>query len=118
MRTVVRRTAAVSFAVLRHDFQVTAQYRWWLLAMQANVIAAPLISLLVWRGVIASGAKPPVTRHYLTTYLLLVSLVTMLTTSWTARFLADSIRLGHLNAWLIRPCSTHLAAAELKRCSS
>jgi ABC-2 type transport system permease protein len=107
----VRRTASVFLAVLRQEAQVIAQYRWWLVAMQAGVIVIPLISLLVWRGAIAYGAQPPVTRDYLTTYLVLVSAVTMLTSSWTARFLAENIRLGHLNAWLVRPCSTHLAAA-------
>jgi ABC-2 type transport system permease protein len=109
--STVRRTAAVFLALLRQEIQVIAQYRWWLLAMQAGGIVIPLISLLAWRGAIAYGARPPVTRDYLTTYLVLVSLVTMLTSSWTARFLAGNIRLGHLNAWLIRPCSTHLAAA-------
>jgi ABC-2 type transport system permease protein len=107
----VGRTASVFLALLRQELQTIAQYRWWLVAMQAGVIVIPLISLLAWRGAIAYGAEPPVTRDYLTTYLVLVSLVTMLTSSWTARFLAESIRLGHLNAWLIRPCSTHLAAA-------
>ncbi|MGH3167063.1 MAG: ABC transporter permease [Trebonia sp.] len=105
------RTASVFVALLRQEIQMIAHYRWWLLAMQASVIVIPLISLLAWRGAIADGENPPVTRSYLTTYLVLVSLVTMLTSSWTARFLAESIRLGHLNAWLIRPCSTHLAAA-------
>jgi len=106
----VRRTASIFVALLRQEIQMIAQYRWWLLAMQASVILVPLISLLVWRGAIAHGAQPPVTRNYLTTYLVLVSLVTMLTSSWTAKFLAENIRLGGLNAWLVRPCSTHLAA--------
>ncbi|OKI20315.1 hypothetical protein A6A25_38255 [Saccharothrix sp. CB00851] len=88
-----------------------AQYRWWLPATQASVVTVPLISLLVWRGAIAHGAEPPVTRDYLTTYLVLVSLVTMLTSSWTARFLAESIRSGRLNSRLVRPCSTHVSAA-------
>lgn len=109
-RHTVRRTASVFFSLLRQEVQMIAQYRWWLLAMQASVIVVPLISLLVWRGAIAHGAEPPVTPKYLTTYLVLVSLVTMLTSSWTAKFLADNIRLGNLNAWLVRPCSTHLAA--------
>lgn len=65
-----------------------AQYRWWLLAMQASVIVIPLISLLVWRGAIFYGAQPPAARDYLTTYLVLVSLVAVLTSSWTAKFLA------------------------------
>lgn len=106
----VRRTASVLVALLRQEIQMVAQYRGWLLAMQASVIATSLISVLVWRGALEAGARPPVTRGYLTTYLVVVGLVTMLTSSWTARFLADSIRLGTLNAWLVRPCSTHLAA--------
>lgn len=108
---IVRRTSSVFLALLRQEIQMIAQYRWWLLAMQASVVMVPLISLFAWRGAIAHGATPPVTAEYLTTYLVLVSVVTMLTSSWTARFLADSIRLGHLNAWLVRPCSTHLASA-------
>ncbi|WP_125774314.1 ABC transporter permease [Antribacter gilvus] len=105
-----RRAGSVLRSLVGQELQMIAQYRWWLVAMQASVVAVPLISLLVWRGAMANGAEPPVTRDYLTTYLVLVSLVTMLTSSWTARFLAESIRLGHLNAWLVRPCSTHLAA--------
>lgn len=88
-----------------------SNYRWWLLAMQLSVASAPLISLLAWRGSIALGARPPVTTEYLTSYLLLVSVVSMLTSSWTAPFLAESIRVGTLNSWLVRPCSTHLASA-------
>ncbi len=34
--------------------------------------------------------------------------VRALTSSWSAGFLADSIRLGDLASWLVRPCSTHL----------
>lgn len=110
-RSTARRTASVFLAVLRQELQMIAQYRWWLLAMQASAVTVPLISLLVWRGAIAHGAEPPVTRDYLTTYLILVSLVAMLTSSWTAKFLAESIRSGRLNSWLVRPCSTHIAAA-------
>jgi ABC-2 type transport system permease protein len=106
----LRRTGSVFRSLLRQETQMIAQYRWWLLAMQASVVVVPLISLLVWRGAIAHGAEPPVSRNYLTTYLTLVSAVTMLTSSWTAKFLADNIRLGQLNAWLVRPCSTHLAS--------
>ena len=98
-------------ALLRQELRMIAQYRWWLPAMQASVVTTPLISLLVWRGAIARGARPPVGLDHLTTYLVLVSLVTVLTSSWTAAFLAESIRSGRLNTWLVRPCSTHLAAA-------
>ena len=53
----VRRTASVFLAVLRQEIQMIAQYRWWLLAMQASVIVIPLISLMAWRGAIAHGAQ-------------------------------------------------------------
>ncbi|WP_053720524.1 ABC transporter permease [Saccharothrix sp. NRRL B-16348] len=108
---MTRSTALVFLALLRQEARLIAQYRWWLPAMQASVVTVPLISLLVWRGAVAHGAEPPVTRDYLTTYLVLVSVVTTLTSSWTAKFLAESIRSGRLDAWLVRPCSTHLAAA-------
>ncbi|WP_106619546.1 hypothetical protein [Saccharothrix carnea] len=111
-RSTARRTASVFLAVPHQELQMIAQYRWWLPAMQASVVTVPLISLLVWRGAITHGAEPPVTRDYLTTYLVLVSLVTVLTSSWTAKFLAESIRSGRLNSWLVRPCSTHVLPAS------
>lgn len=98
-------------ALLRQEVLMISNYRWWLLAMQLAVVSAPLVSLLAWRGSVALGAIPPVTTEYLTTYLLLVSVTSMLTSSWTTPFLAESIRLGTLNSWLVRPCSTHLASA-------
>jgi ABC-2 type transport system permease protein len=107
----VRRNGSVFLRLVRQEIQMIAQYRWWLAAMQASVVVVPLISLLVWRGAMAQGARPPVTREQLTTYLIVVSVVTMLTSSWTSTFLAANIRLGRLNSWLVRPCSPHLAAA-------
>ncbi|MDO5644541.1 MAG: ABC-2 family transporter protein [Dermabacter sp.] len=105
------RTANIFRALLHQELLMISNYRWWLLAMQLSVASAPLISLLAWRGSIALGATPPVTTEYLTSYLILVSVVTMLTSSWTAPFLAESIRMGTLNSWLVRPCSTHVASA-------
>jgi ABC-2 type transport system permease protein len=95
--------------LVAREISMTLNYRWWLLTMQLGSIIAPAISLLVWRGAIAQGATPPVSESFLTTYLVLVSLVGMLTSSWTSGFLAAGIRLGELNSWLVRPCSTHLA---------
>jgi ABC-2 type transport system permease protein len=70
----------------------------------------PLTSLLVWHAVLASDASLPVTGRYLVAYFLLVGVVEMLTASWIAFFLAESIRDGSLNQWLVRPTSTHLNA--------
>ena len=97
-------------ALIAREITMTLNYRWWLTMMQISNLIAPAISLLVWRGAIALGANPPVSGTFLTTYLILVSVVGLLTSSWTANFLATSIRLGGVSVWLIRPCSTHLAA--------
>jgi ABC-2 type transport system permease protein len=95
-------------ALLAREFTITLHYRWWLATLQLSNLVVPVVSLLVWRGAIGLGARPPVSESFLTTYLVLVSLVSMLTSSWTARYLADSIRLGTVSVWLVRPCSTHL----------
>jgi ABC-2 type transport system permease protein len=96
--------------LIAQEITMILNYRWWLVFLQLANITAPAISLLVWRGAIAQGATPPVTESFLTTYLVLVSIVAMLTSSWTSGFLAESIRLGGLSSWLVRPCSTHLAS--------
>ncbi|QNE21129.1 hypothetical protein F1D05_28480 [Kribbella qitaiheensis] len=102
------RLARVLRILVVREVTIMLHYRWWLAMLQLSNIVAPAISLLVWRGAIAQGAKPPVTESFLTTYLVLVSIVAMLTSSWTSGFLAASIRLGGLSSWLVRPCSTHL----------
>jgi ABC-2 type transport system permease protein len=102
------RLARVLRILLIREITIVLHYRWWLAFLQLSNIVAPAISLLVWRGAIAHGATPPVSETFLTTYLVLVSIVSMLTSSWTSLFLAESIRLGGLSSWLIRPCSTHL----------
>lgn len=104
------RSVRILRVLIARELTTTLNYRWWLLFMQLGNVIAPAISLLVWRGAIAQGATPPVTESFLTTYLVLVSLVTMLTSSWTSVYLAESIRLGGLSKWLVRPCSTHLNA--------
>jgi ABC-2 type transport system permease protein len=104
------RTALLFGALLARELTMTLRYRWWLALMQISALVAPVITLLVWRGAISLGAQPPVGARLLTTYLVLVSMVGMLTSSWTANFLATSIRLGGVSSWLIRPCSTHLAS--------
>ncbi|GAA3582933.1 ABC transporter permease [Kribbella ginsengisoli] len=103
------RTVRILRVLIARELTTTLTYRWWLLFLQLATVISPAISLLVWRGAIAQGATPPVTESFLTTYLVMVGLVVMLTASWTSGFMAESIRLGKLTSWLVRPCSTHLA---------
>lgn len=70
-----------------------------------GAIIGPIISAFVWRAAIAAGADLPVDADYITTYFVLLSLVTMLASAWLAMFMADSIRDGRLNVWLARPGS-------------
>ena len=89
---------------------MTFQYRGEFAIMQLGNLIVPITSMLVWQAALSAGADLPVDAEFLTAYFVLVSVVNMLTASWTAFFLADSIRNGALNRWLIRPASTHLDA--------
>ena len=97
LRVVRRMTAA--------DIAQQSVYRGaWIIFMLAN-ITMPIISLLIWRTALASGAQLPVDERYVTTYFVLLGFVTMATSSWMAGFLAQDIRLGKLSSWMVRPAS-------------
>jgi len=70
-----------------------------------STILGPLISVLIWRAAIASGAQLPVDGTYLTSYFVLLGAVSMLTSSWLSQFMAEEIRNGKLSVWLARPGS-------------
>ncbi|MGB3330919.1 MAG: ABC-2 family transporter protein, partial [Thermomicrobiales bacterium] len=70
-----------------------------------GTIIGPIIAALVWRAALAAGADLPVDANYITTYFVLLSLVTMLASAWLSLFMADTIRDGRLNVWLARPGS-------------
>lgn len=89
------------------DFTGALIYRAEFVMFMVSTILAPAISLLVWRTALANGASLPVDAEYLTTYFVLLGLVSMLTSSWTSSFLAEDIRLGNISKWIIRPGSTH-----------
>ena len=76
----------------------------WVIFMAAN-ISVPIISLLIWRTAIATGAQLPIDERYVTTYFVLLSFVTMATSSWITGFLSNDIRLGKLSSWMVRPAS-------------
>lgn len=70
-----------------------------------STIIGPVISLFALRAALAAGAELPIDANYITTYFVLMSLVTMLANAWLAVFMADRIRDGKLNVWLARPGS-------------
>jgi ABC-2 type transport system permease protein len=69
----------------------------------ANTVAVPIVSLLVWLTVSAQGVRLPYSRGQFVTYFVLLSVASMLTGTWLAEYVAETIRLGRLSAWLLRP---------------
>ena len=90
------------------DLSTAMIYRGEFLIWMLSTVAGPVISLLVWRTALRSGANLPVDAEYLTTYFVLLGVVSMLTSSWISWFLAQEIREGTLSKWIVRPGSTHL----------
>jgi len=105
-------TTADSLRVLRRliviDLSMALIYRVEFVLFMVSTVVGPIISLMIWRAALANGADLPVDAGYLTTYFVLLGVVSMLTSSWGSGFLAESIRLGELSIWIARPGSTHL----------
>lgn len=90
------------------DLVLELTYRGEFILYMLGIITTPVISLLIWRAALASGADLPVDRQYLTTYFVLLAVVNMLTSSWLDMWLAEMIRTGNLSIWLVRPGSAML----------
>lgn len=104
-------TLAQSLRIIRRlaiiDLSGALIYRVEFVMFMVSTIVGPTIGLLIWRAALANGAALPVDSEYLTTYFVLLGIVSMLTSSWISGFLAESIRLGELSIWIVRPGSTH-----------
>lgn len=83
----------------------TLAYRGDFVFYMLSIVLGPLLSVLIWRAALASGAELPVDGTYLTSYFVLLGLVSMLTSAWLSMFLAEAIRDGQLSIWLARPGS-------------
>lgn len=86
-----------------NNMSVTLEYRGAFLILMFNNLAYPLISLLVWLTVSDQGVALPYERRQFVTYFLMLGLVSMLTSTWAAYFVAENIRNGDLSAKLMRP---------------
>lgn len=104
-------TTASSLRIIRRliaiDLSTAMVYRGEFLLYMISAVLGPTISLMIWRTALSSGADLPVDAEYLTTYFVLLGVVSMLTSSWISGFLAESIRDGNLSIWIVRPGSTH-----------
>ncbi len=105
-------TTAQSLRVIRRlmmiDLSTALIYRVEFVMFMISTVVGPAISLMIWRAALNNGAALPVDAEYLTTYFVLLGVVSMLTSSWLSGFLAEEIRLGQIAKWVVRPGSTHL----------
>ena len=105
-------TTAQSLRVIRRlmviDLSTALMYRVEFVMFMISTVIGPAISLMIWRAALDNGAAMPVDKEYLTTYFVLLGVVSMLTSAWLSGFLAEEIRLGQISKWVIRPGSTHL----------
>ncbi len=95
---LLRRMIAMNVAM-------TLAYRGDFVFYMLSIVLGPLLSVMIWQAAIASGAELPVDATYLTSYFVLLGVVSMLTSAWLSLFLADAIRDGRLSVWLARPGS-------------
>ena len=96
-------TVGLLWRIVVMNVMMTLEYRGAFLIYMINTVVGPVITLLVWLTVSEQGVALPYDRGQFVTYFLLLSLVSMLTGVWLAGYLAETIRLGRLSAWLVRP---------------
>jgi len=80
-------------------------YRTQFVVYMLSTAVSVLIGLMIWLRLEASGADLPVDREFIVSYYLMLAIVRVLTSTWHSEFLAQMIREGKLNRWLIRPGS-------------
>ena len=93
---VLRRLVAI-------DVMSRLQYRGTFFIYMVSIVARCIVPLLVWLVVSEQSMGLPLDRSQLVTYYVLLGVVSMLTSSWLAEWLARHIRLGRLSPWLLRP---------------
>ncbi|MDQ5850637.1 MAG: ABC-2 family transporter protein [Chloroflexota bacterium] len=96
-------TVRLLWRLVARNVIVTLEYRGAFFILMVNTVVGPLVSLLVWLTVSEQGVRLPYDRSQFVTYYVLLSVVSMLTATWLAEYLAEEIRLGGLSPVLLRP---------------
>lgn len=87
------------------ELVATLMYRTQFFVYMLSTAVSVLIGLMIWLRLEASGANLPVDREFIVSYYLMLAIVRVLTSTWHSEYLAQMIREGQLNSWLIRPGS-------------
>ncbi len=90
-------------ALIRTSIIDAFTYRGDVLLYTLGNFAQPLIFLLVWLALIASGGNILISRSEFIQYYLLVILVHLGTSAWDAPFISRDIRLGNISPFLTKP---------------
>ena len=93
----------VIWRLVAMNVMLTLEYRGAFFILMLNTVVVPVISLLVWLTVGEQDVPLPYDRSQFVTYYVLLSVVSMLTATWLAEYVAENIRLGGLSPWLLRP---------------
>ncbi len=80
-------------------------YRLQFIIYMISTIVSVTVGLFLWTHLQASGADLPVDDQFIVTYYMMLALVRVAVSTWHSEYLAQVIRDGQLNAWLIRPGS-------------
>lgn len=90
-------------ALIRISIIDAFTYRGDVLLYTLGNLAQPLVFLLVWLALIASGGNVSISRFEFIQYYLLVILVHLATSAWDAPFISRDIRLGNISPFLTKP---------------
>lgn len=87
------------------ELVASLMYRTQFAVYMVSTAVSVVIGLLIWLRLEASGAAMPVDREFIVSYYLMLAIVRVLTSTWHSEYLAQVIREGQLNVWLVRPGS-------------
>ncbi len=97
------KTLRIVARLVKMNVMLTLEYRVGFFISMINLVMNPTIALLVWLTVSESGVPLPYDRGQFVTYFVLMALVSLATQTWTAEYVEQDIRDGHLNKSLLRP---------------
>lgn len=80
-------------------------YRTQFAVYMVSTVVSVMVGLFIWIRAGDEGANLPVDRDFIVTYYLMLAVVRTLVSTWHSEYLAQMIRRGELNAWLVRPGS-------------
>jgi ABC-2 type transport system permease protein len=87
------------------EIVASLMYRTQFAVYMLSTVVSIMVGLFIWLRLGESGADLPVDREFIVSYYLLLAVVRVLVSTWHSEYLAQVIRNGELNAWLIRPGS-------------